>query len=70
MKLRVIVNGVSFYTNSSRIKNRTVGDDSNLNEALYQLFSNMFNAIGMATTITLYDSKMKKHSFDIQLSKV
>lgn len=70
MKMRVIVNGVSFYTTSTRIKQRTVGDNSNLNEAIYQLHSNLFNAVGIASTITLYDSKMNRHSFDIQLSKV
>lgn len=66
--IRVIVNGISFYTTEARIKRRTVGSDSNLNEAIYQLYSNMFNAVGIASTITLYDNKMKKHSYDIQLN--
>lgn len=67
--LRVIVNGVSFYTTEKRIKDRVVGTDSNLNEAIYQLYSNMFNAVGMASTIRIYDGKMKQHSFDIQINR-
>jgi hypothetical protein len=67
--LRVIVNGVSFYTTEKRIKDRVVGTDSNLNEAIYQLYSNMFNAVGMASTIRIYDIKMKHHNFDIQINR-
>ena len=66
--IRVIVNGVSFYTTKARIKNRTVGDNSNINEAIYQLYSNLFNAVGIGSTISLYDSKMKKHTYDIQIT--
>ena len=66
--VRVIVNGVSFYTTKARIKNRTVGDNSNINEAIYQLYSNLFNAVGIGSTISLYDSKMKKHTYDIQIN--
>jgi hypothetical protein len=66
--VRVIVNGVSFYTTKSAIKNRRVGDNSNLNEAIAQLYSNMFNAVGIGTTMHIYDSKMKKHTYDIQIN--
>ncbi len=66
--VRVIVNGVSFYTTKSRIVNRTIGSDSNLNCAVAQLYSDLFNAVGIASTITLYDSKMKKHTYDIQIT--
>ena len=66
--IRVIVNGVSFYTTRARIKNRSVGDNSNLNEAIYQLYSDLFNAVGIGSTISLYDSKMKKHTYDIQIN--
>jgi type I restriction-modification system DNA methylase subunit len=66
---RVIVNGVSFYTTEKRIKDRSVGSDSNLNEAIYQLYSNLFNATGIATTTVVYDSKMKRHSYDIQINR-
>jgi hypothetical protein len=66
--VRVIVNGVSFYTTRARIKSRTVGSDTNLNEAVAQVYSNLFNAVGIATTMSLYDSKMKKHTYDIQIN--
>jgi hypothetical protein len=66
--VRVIVNGVSFYTTKSAIKNRRVGDNSNLNEAIAQLYSNLFNAVGIGTTMHIYDSKMKKHTYDIQIN--
>ena len=66
--VRIIVNGVSFYTTKARIKSRTVGSDTNINEAIYQLYSNLFNAVGIGSTISLYDSKMKKHTYDIQIN--
>ena len=66
--VRIIVNGVSFYTTKARIKSRTVGDNTNINEAIYQLYSNLFNAVGIGSTISLYDSKMKKHTYDIQIN--
>jgi len=67
--IRVIVNGVSFYTTKRAIVERRVGDNSNINEAIYQLYSNMFNAVGIGSTISLYDSKMCKHTYDIQINK-
>ena len=66
---RVIVNDVSFYTTEKRIKDRAVGSNSMLNEAIYQLYSNMFNAVGIGSTTVVYDSKMKRHSFDIQINR-
>lgn len=66
--IRVIVNGVSFYTTKSRIVNRTVGDNTNLNEALALLYGDLFNAVGIATTMHVYDSKMNKHTYDIQIN--
>jgi hypothetical protein len=69
MKYRVIVNGVSFYTSGAAIK-RGVGDSINVNIAVRQLFENMFNAVGIGSTIHLYDHKMNKVSYDVQISKV
>jgi hypothetical protein len=66
--VRVIVNGVSFYTTRARIKNRSIGSDTNLNEAVAQVYSNLFNAVGIGTTMHIYDSKMKKHTYDIQIN--
>ena len=66
--VRVIVNGVSFYTTKSRIKNRNIGSDSNINLAVAQLYENMFNAVGITSRITVYDSKMNRVSYDIQIN--
>ena len=69
MKYRVIVNGVSFYTSGAAIK-RGVGDSVSINVVVRQLFENMFNAVGIGSTIHLYDHKMNKVSYDVQISKV
>ncbi len=69
MKINVIVNGVSFYTTSTAIK-RGVGNNSNLNVAIQQVFADLFNAVGISTTIRLYDHQMKQHTYDIQLRRV
>jgi hypothetical protein len=67
--IRVIVNGVSFYTTKSRIKSRTIGSDSNINLAVAQLYENMFNAVGISSRIHVYDGKMNRISYDIQINK-
>jgi len=69
MKMMVIVNGVSFYTTSTAIK-RGVGNNSNVNVAVQQVFADLFNAVGISTTIRLYDHQMKQHTYDIQLRRV
>jgi len=69
MKINVIVNGVSFYTTSAAIK-RGVGNNSNINVAIQQVFADMFNAVGISTTIRLFDHQMKQHTYDIQLRRV
>jgi len=70
MKVRAVVNGVSFYTNSAQII-RGVGDFSGVNIAVRQVYDRMLaeNVAGLATTIHLYDYKMTKQSFDVQLSR-
>jgi hypothetical protein len=70
MKMQVIVNGISFYTTKRALRERRVGSDSNLNVALSQVYENLFNAVGISTTISLYDHKMKKHTYDIQMRKL
>jgi hypothetical protein len=67
--IRVIVNGISFYTTKRALREGRVGSDTNLNVALQSVYSNMFNAVGIATTMTIYDSKMGKHTYDIQINK-
>ena len=69
MAIRVIVNGVSFYTSKRALREGRVGSDSNLNVALQSVYSNMFNAVGISTTMTLYDNKMRKHTYQIQIKK-
>lgn len=70
MKIRAIVNGVSYYTTSTAIKQRRSGDFSLQNTALFFALDCMGKDLGIARTVVLYDYKMKRHSFDIQLSKV
>ena len=69
MKYRVIVNGVSFYTTGAAIK-RGVGDSIPVNTVVRQLFENMFNAIGIASTMTVYNHKMDRVKYDVQISKI
>lgn len=69
-KIRVIVNGVSYYATKSAIKKQTTSDHGMQNTALFHALYMMGKNPGIATTVGLYDGKMKKHSFDIQLSVV
>ena len=69
MKIRAIVNGVSFYTTRAAIKKQTSGDFSMQNTALFFVLDCMGKSEGLAKTVILYDSKMKRHSFEIQLTK-
>jgi hypothetical protein len=69
MKYLVIVNGVSFYTTGAAIK-RGVGNSVSVNTVVRQLFENMFNAVGIGSTMSVYDHKMSKVTYDIQISKV
>ena len=69
-KIRAVVNGVHFYTNTSAIKKQTSGDASMQNAALYHALYIMGKNPGIATTVVMYDGKMKKHSFEVQLSEV
>jgi len=70
MKIRAIVNGVSFYTTTAAIKGRRAGDFSLQNDALYYVLDLMGKSAGFATTVRYYDHKMKQHCFDVQLSIV
>ena len=70
MKIRVILNGVSFYTTRAKIRKRQVGDFTLQNDALYYALDVMGENEGIGTTVRYYDAKMVQHKFDIQLSKV
>ena len=69
MKYLVVVNGVSFYTSAAAIK-RGVGNSTSVNTVVRQLFENMFNAVGIGSTMHVYDHKMNRVSYDVQISKV
>jgi hypothetical protein len=69
LKLRAIVNGVSFYTTSTAIKQRRVGDFTLQNDALFYVLDRMGKSAGFATTVRYYINHVP-HNFDIQLSKV
>lgn len=70
MKIRAIVNGVSFYTTKTAIKNRRVGDFGIINDALYYVLHLKGKNSGFGTRVRYYDHQMKQHSFDIQLNEV
>lgn len=70
MKIRAIINGVSFYTTRADIKKRRVGDFTMQNDALLYALDLMGKHAGIGTTVGYYDHKMAQHKFDIQLSKV
>ena len=71
MKIRAIINGVSVYTNSSQIK-KGIGDFSSQNIAVSQVYDRLIKekVLGISTTIHLYNHKMNKETFQIQLTKV
>jgi GTP cyclohydrolase III len=70
MKIRAIVNGVSFYTTTKAIKERRSGDFSLQNDAMAHVLQVMGTNHGFATTVRYYDALMVQHKFDIQLTKV
>jgi len=69
-KIRAIVNGVSFYTTTSAIAQQRVGDNSLQNVALRFALDCMGKNCGIGRDVHLYDHKMTKHTFQIQLSVV
>jgi hypothetical protein len=69
-KIRAIVNGVSFYTNTTAINKQSVGDNSLQNVALKFALDCMGKNCGIGRDVHLYDHKMTKHTFQIQLSVV
>jgi hypothetical protein len=41
-----------------------------MNIAVQHVFADLHNAVGICTTIRLYDHKMVQHTYDIQLRKM
>lgn len=70
MKIRVIVNGVSYYTTRAALKKQASSDFAMQNLALHQALYLMGKNLGIATTVALYDQRMNRHAFDVQLSVV
>jgi len=69
-KIRAIVNGVSYYTNTTALRKQSSSCHTMQNAALAFALDCMGKNLGIARTVHLYDGKMKKHSFDIQLCVV
>ena len=69
-KMRVIVNGVSYYSNHTALKKQTSSCHTLQNTALFFALDKMGKNLGVATTVVLYDNKMKRYSYDVQLSVV
>ena len=67
--IRVIVNGVSFYTTGARIRSG-VGSDTMINNVVELAYKRMKaeNIVGLSTTMHAYDSKMNKQSYNVQIS--
>ena len=70
MKIRAIVNGVTFYTTKAAIKKQNSGDNTIQNSALYFALDFMGKNVGASKTVILYDSKMNRHKYDIHLTVV
>lgn len=68
--IRVIVNGVSFYTTGAQIK-RGVGSDTMINNVVELAYKRMKSEkiLGLATTMHAYDHKMNKVSYAVQISQ-
>jgi hypothetical protein len=66
--VRVIVNGVSFYTTKRALRDGRVGDNYNLNRILQSLYGDLHNAVGIGTRINTFDHNKKSVVYDIQIS--
>lgn len=69
-KIRVIVNGVSYKTTTTAIKNRSSSDFTMQNDALFYVLECMGKNAGFATTVRYYDHKMVQHKYDVQLTRL
>jgi len=69
-KIRVIVNGVCFYTSKKNIKQKCVGDFGLQNDALAWALDQMGTNKGIGTTVRYFDHNMKQEIFQIQLTEV
>lgn len=67
--MRVIVNGVSFYTTKKRIE-VGVGDNTTMNAAVQTVYSMLKKGErGIASRVTVYDNKLQAQSFNVQIDR-
>ena len=68
-KVRVIVNGVSFFTTKAQIK-RGVGDNASINLFVQLALEECIRdgIKGLGRTFTAYDSKMQPTKYQIQIN--
>lgn len=67
--MRVIVNGVSFYTSESRVK-KGVGDFSLINTAVRLCYEEMGRSVGFAKNYTIYNHKMQPTVVSVQIDRM
>lgn len=66
--IRVIVDGVSFYTTKKRIVTG-VGDSSTINQAVRAVYGLLRNSdTGVSSRVAVYNHKMQQQYFDIQIT--
>lgn len=67
-KIRVIVNGVSFYTSRAQIK-RGVGSNTSINLFIELALEECLreNLSGLGRTYQTYDAKMQATPYDVQI---
>ena len=68
-KVRVIVNGVSFFTTKAQIK-RGVGDNASINMFAQMALERCIrdDLAGFGKTYTAYNGNMQYSSFDVQIN--
>lgn len=66
--IRVIVDGVSFYTTKKRIV-EGVGDNATVNQAVRAVYGLLRkNDTGAGSRVAVYNHKMQQQYFDIQIT--
>ena len=68
-KIRVIVNGVSFYTTKAQIK-RGVGDNASINMFAQMALEECIRegVAGLGKTYSAYNGNMKSTQYDLQIN--
>ena len=66
--IRVIIDGISFYTSKKRIVDG-VGDNINVNQAVLTVYNLLRRGeSGVGSRVAVYDYKMQQHHYDIQIT--